>query len=107
MTSLASLGPTSMTDDNRWKLQDAKARFSELVRRARNGEPQEVTVHGKEAVIVVDAERFDVRRKEPERRTMAGFIEASKKYRGPFKLHPRVKMHLSAKPKPIFPEDAK
>ena len=35
---------------NTWKLQDAKAQFSEVVRRARAGEPQEVTVHGEEAV---------------------------------------------------------
>ena len=95
-----------MTDDNRWKLQDAKARFSEVVRRAREGDPQEVTVHGKEAVVVVDAERFEILPKQPEQRTMAQFIESSRKYRGPFKLPPRVKMHLSDKPKPIFPEDA-
>ncbi len=46
-----------------WKLQDAKARFSELVRRARTGEPQHVTVHGEEAVVVVDPKRFDIRPK--------------------------------------------
>jgi prevent-host-death family protein len=45
-----------MTDT--WKLQDAKARFSELVRRARAGKPQQVTMHGREAVVVVDPERF-------------------------------------------------
>jgi antitoxin Phd len=71
-----------MTDTNTWKLQDAKARFSELVRRARSGTPQHVTVHGKDAVIVVDAERFEVRPKSRRPRTMAGFIEESKKYRG-------------------------
>ena len=36
-----------------WRLQDAKARFSELVRRARAGGPQHVTVHGREAVVVL------------------------------------------------------
>jgi prevent-host-death family protein len=65
-----------------WKLQDAKARFSELVRRARKGKPQRVTVHGKDAVVVVDAERYDVRPKSSPSRTMAGFIEESKKFRG-------------------------
>jgi len=67
---------------NVWKLQDAKARFSELVRNARAGAPQKVTVHGKEAVVVVDPERFEVRPKPAPARTMADFIEASKKYRG-------------------------
>ncbi len=71
-----------MAETDVWKLQDAKARFSELVRRARTGKPQRVTVHGKEAVVVVDAERFEVRPKSRRSRTMAGFIEASKKYRG-------------------------
>jgi len=67
---------------NTWKLQDAKARFSEVVRRAREGKPQRVTVHGKQAVVVVDAERFDIRAKIPEENTLAGFVGRSKKYRG-------------------------
>lgn len=48
-----------MREANEWKLQDAKARFSEVVRRARAGKPQHVTVHGKEAVVVVDPQRFE------------------------------------------------
>jgi prevent-host-death family protein len=44
---------------HRWRLQDAKARFSELVRHAHRDGPQHVTVHGREAVVVVDAEAFD------------------------------------------------
>jgi prevent-host-death family protein len=43
----------------RWRLQDAKAQFSELVRRAREKGPQRVTVHGKDAVVVVDADEWD------------------------------------------------
>jgi prevent-host-death family protein len=42
----------------RWPLQDAKARFSELVRQANQDGPQHVTVHGREAVVVVDASEF-------------------------------------------------
>jgi prevent-host-death family protein len=41
-----------------WHLQDAKARFSELVRRARNEGPQHVTVHGREEVVMISAEDF-------------------------------------------------
>lgn len=41
-----------------WPLQDAKARFSELVRRAQDEGPQHVTVHGREVVVIVDAEDF-------------------------------------------------
>lgn len=42
----------------RWPLQDAKARFSELVRRVRSEGPQHVTVHGRDEVVVVTAEEF-------------------------------------------------
>jgi len=41
-----------------WLLQDAKARFSELVRRVRSEGPQHVTVHGREEVVVISAEEF-------------------------------------------------
>src|SRR5438876_2596829 len=41
-----------------WLLQDAKARFSELVRLVRSEGPQHVTVHGRDAVVVVSAEEF-------------------------------------------------
>ena len=41
-----------------WPLQDAKARFSELVRRVHSEGPQHVTVHGRAEVVVVSAEEF-------------------------------------------------
>lgn len=37
----------------RWPLQDAKAKFSEVVQRALDGEPQCVSRQGKDAVIIV------------------------------------------------------
>ena len=43
---------------NHWLLQDAKARFSELVRRVHSEGPQHVTVHGRDEVVVVSAEEF-------------------------------------------------
>ena len=42
----------------RWLLRDAKARFSELVRRVRTEGPQHVTVHGRDEVVVIAAEEF-------------------------------------------------
>ena len=41
-----------------WLLQDAKARFSELVRRVRSEGRQHVTVHGRDEVVIVSAEEF-------------------------------------------------
>src|SRR3954471_15233163 len=57
----------------RWRLQDAKARFSEVVRRAREQGPQRVTLHGKDAVVIVDAETYD---RERERHTGRRLVEA-------------------------------
>ena len=51
--------PTSQPPRSRWRLQDAKARFSELVRMAHSNGPQHVTLHGREAVVVVDADEFN------------------------------------------------
>jgi prevent-host-death family protein len=42
-----------------WKLEDAKNRFSEVVRRALADEPQRVTRHGRDAVVVVSAEEYE------------------------------------------------
>jgi prevent-host-death family protein len=37
-----------------WKLEDAKAKFSEVVRRAQDQGPQYVTVRGKPTVAIID-----------------------------------------------------
>ena len=49
----------SLALDAGWKLQDAKARFSELVRRAQTEGPQRVTVRGHDAVVVIAAEELE------------------------------------------------
>lgn len=41
-----------------WQLQDAKQRFSELVRLAESDGPQFVTRHGQEVVVVLSAQEF-------------------------------------------------
>lgn len=42
-----------------WQLQTAKARFSEVFRKARSEGPQYVTRGGKEAVVILPAEEFE------------------------------------------------
>ena len=49
---------TRQRQAGRWLLQDAKARFSELVRRVRSEGPQHVAVHGRDEVVVISAEEF-------------------------------------------------
>jgi antitoxin Phd len=41
-----------------WKLRDAQAHFSQVVRDARAHGPQRVTLRGKDAVVVVSAEEY-------------------------------------------------
>lgn len=61
------------TRPGRWQLQDAKAKFSELVRRAKQEGPQHVTVHGREEVVVIGADEF---RKLAGDRTGQALIDA-------------------------------
>jgi prevent-host-death family protein len=63
--------PQTASESNKrtWQLQAAKARFSELFRRARAEGPQWVTKQGKDAVVVVAAEEFQqlqARSRQPE-----------------------------------------
>jgi prevent-host-death family protein len=44
---------TSPTPDH-WQIQDAKQRFSEMIRAVMNEGPQVITRHGEEVAVVVD-----------------------------------------------------
>ena len=57
---MTSIKKPSQKPDRRghWVLQDAKARFSELVRRVHSDGPQHVTVHGRDEVVVISAQEF-------------------------------------------------
>ena len=50
--------PALKSQPGHWLLQDAKARFSELVRKVRSEGPQHVTVHGRDEVVIIAAEEF-------------------------------------------------
>src|SRR3954454_6909291 len=59
MTIVGKGSSTKKARQGRWRLQDAKARFSEVVREAQQRGPQRVTLHGKDAVVVVGSDEFD------------------------------------------------
>ncbi len=42
-----------------WQLQDAKAKLSEVVKRARTDGPQEITVRGEPAVVVLTRAKYE------------------------------------------------
>ncbi len=59
-----------------WKLEDAKARFSEVVRRAKNEGPQRVTVRGKDAVVVISADDLERLLTQENRLPFVEFMES-------------------------------
>ena len=64
-----------------WQLQTAKARFSEVFRKARSEGPQYVTRAGKEAVVIVPAEQFEkLTAPRPQPRSLVEFFRQSPLY---------------------------
>jgi antitoxin Phd len=51
-----------------WQIQEAKQKFSELVRRTLEEGPQVVTKHGEEIVVVVPVEEFRRMSKDGEKK---------------------------------------
>ena len=58
-----------------WQVQEAKARFSELMRDAARDGPQTITVRGQRTVVVLSADDYD-RLKRP-RTSLVEFLRAS------------------------------
>lgn len=46
-----------------WQMQEAKARFAELIEEAERNGPQTVTKHGKPRAVVVSSEQFEAMQK--------------------------------------------
>jgi antitoxin Phd len=59
MQKKSRIDQKSVSRSHPWQLQTAKARFSEVFRRARTEGPQWVTRQGKEAVVILPAEEFE------------------------------------------------
>ncbi|HUO84027.1 MAG TPA: type II toxin-antitoxin system prevent-host-death family antitoxin [Thermoanaerobaculia bacterium] len=58
MTRIRKTPKRAVSRRGEWALQDAKARFSEVVRKAKSEGPQRITVHGREEVVVVSVEEY-------------------------------------------------
>lgn len=65
-----------MSKQARWSLQDAKAQFSEVVRRSLATGPQVVTRNGTDAVVVVAVTEFD-RLRRPHGKSLARILAES------------------------------
>lgn len=42
-----------------WQMQEAKARLSEVVKRAEHEGPQDITLHGRSVAVMLSRETFD------------------------------------------------
>lgn len=60
----------------KWKLQDAKNRFSEVVRKATDEGPQVITLRGDDAAVVVAADEY-ARLTSKSRGTLVDFLRKS------------------------------
>jgi prevent-host-death family protein len=61
----------------RWKLEDAKARFSEVVRLAGTMGPQLVTIRGKEAAVILAPEDYAQLLPKPKAHLpLVGFLQS-------------------------------
>lgn len=60
-----------------WQLQEAKARLSEVVRRAVECGPQHVTVNGEERAVVLSAEEYVRLRGQPTGRALVDLMADS------------------------------
>jgi prevent-host-death family protein len=58
-------------------LQDAKARFSEVVRKAKSEGPQQITVRGREEVVVVAVEEYRRVKGEPTGEVLVKMMQNS------------------------------
>jgi prevent-host-death family protein len=90
-------GPAVKRLPGHWLLQDAKARFSELVRKVRSEGPQHVSVHGRDEVVVISVEDF---RRLQGQRTGADLIAALQAC-----PHPEIELVEPGVPMPVRPVD--
>lgn len=57
-----------------WQLQEAKARLSDLVRTAARDGPQEITVHGKPAAVVLSRADYEKLSSKPRTQNLSDFL---------------------------------
>jgi prevent-host-death family protein len=58
-----------------WSVAEAKAKFSEVIEKARLAGPQTITKNGRKAAVVVSAEEWD--RRTARKGTLVEFLNAS------------------------------
>lgn len=86
-----------------WQVQEAKQRFSEVLRAVEKDGPQTITRHGEEVAVVVDIKEY--RRLSGHRRTFVEHLMAFPKIDPPADGGPDVFDEVEAERKRDFPRD--
>lgn len=74
ITIMTILGKASLAE-RAWTVAEAKAKFSEVIEKAKSNGPQTITRNGRKAVVVVAAEEWE--RKSKRNGNLAEFFAAS------------------------------
>jgi prevent-host-death family protein len=82
--------------DGTWSLAEAKAKFSEVVERARTEGPQHLTKNGKDAAVLVSAEEYR-RLREADQEQTPGFSEVL--------FDPSIRLFTDAEADELFARD--
>lgn len=61
-----------------WQMQNAKARFSDVVRSAKSEGPQDITLHGKSVAVVLSRALYD--RLSGNTKSLVQFMQSSPLY---------------------------
>jgi prevent-host-death family protein len=75
MTINATSGRYRLRTRTTWTLTEAKAKFSELVERAKSEGPQKITKHGRTTAVIVAADQW--KEKSLRKGSLADFLMAS------------------------------
>ena len=59
----------------KWQLQEAKARLSEVIRKAADEGPQDITLHGRPAAVVISSQEY--RKLKQRRESFVHFMRHS------------------------------
>ncbi len=77
MTRIRRKRRKALPGKGNWALQDAKARFSEVVRKAKSEGPQHITVHGREEVVIVSVEEYRRAKGQPTGEALVKLLHES------------------------------
>lgn len=100
--SLANTTPASPSSTLAWPVQDAKARFSELLKASLTQGPQIVTYHGKEAAVLLTVAEWQRLKSLEPANIKTWLLDTGPKFPDGLPLPSRKASKQSRRPAPTF-----